>query len=158
MMTHFLHRARRQSGTVRYRRTLMGTDTTNTLRPIALDGISNTEWGSSVEDGPKENQTNVLIESIHVKILKWITCYTCNIYIWKFCFQLNLHALQCLYSSYISYMRSWHTFTSDWIISFFFNLKSIKCKIKDKYLQKQLYFQSQDKGSPQSTLTESFVL
>lgn len=48
-MTHFLHLVWRQSGTVRYRRTLMGTDTTNTQRPIALDGISNTEWGSSVE-------------------------------------------------------------------------------------------------------------
>lgn len=68
-MTHFLHRVWRQSGTVRYRRTLMGTDTTNTQRPIALDGISNTEWGSSVEGWPKENQTNVHIEIIPVKNL-----------------------------------------------------------------------------------------
>lgn len=54
----------------------MGIDTTNTQRPTALDGISNTEWGSSIEGGPKENQTNVNIEVIHVKILKSITCYT----------------------------------------------------------------------------------
>lgn len=73
----------------------MGTDTTNTQRPTALDGISNTEWGSSVEGGPKENQTNVHIEVIHVKILKSIT-QSCDIYNWKILFSVKFAGLLVL--------------------------------------------------------------
>lgn len=51
---HFLHRWRRQSGTVRYRSTLIGTDMTNILRRIQPAGISNTDSGSSFDLGPKK--------------------------------------------------------------------------------------------------------